>query len=50
MTLSPDSMSVTMLCLLKNSEAGGVREDRWLPGEGCGRRNEMHKKTQTMKY
>lgn len=28
-----DTVSV-MLCLLSNSVAGGVREDRWLQGEG----------------
>lgn len=32
-----------MLCHLSNSEAGGVREDRWLQREGSGGRWETFK-------
>lgn len=41
---SPDRVSVTMLWLLSNSEAGGVREDRWLEDEGCGGQRESTRK------
>lgn len=34
-----------MIWILSNSKAGGVREDRWLLGEGCGGQREVQENT-----